>query len=516
MSENLGNSSVGISTNLTNLNNYLSQYNDLTCYIYFKVNDFELDTRDGNTFKHFAVSIENKKTGTGQGNEFTLKIAYHPNFSEVNNNIINNINKFEELMSVVTDASNGDLSSLSRGDCILKYGYIKQSGDVYQEYTGFGKLLKYTVTANKQIVEYTLSGYTGDKITVSKVNWYPGISEDSIESSDSDAIKWILYDDNGNPAKGNGYDDFNSLTTEEKIKALDNLGMVSLKANPYFILKRFIDEYNNSVTDQKVTNATTFSISYGSKGDNNKTELNEDYLKNNLKPVTVSLCRSQSPIEYIQYLIGMFSENLGEEDLLSTYKIDDSIEPRYTYEFVQKISGSDSVTNEVEVKISRLDPQSNYCDYSFYGYSPDNHLLISYDLEYDGTVALNAKTSLDSVDDTEGTIYIDAYGEIKSKVILTGSSIVSGNIDNVTVGESNVWLDNISVANKCTITTVGLPFEVPVNSKFNVGMYIGGELHHTSGICTVVGAVDKISNGIFNTTVSLVRLPGTGSGVKTN
>lgn len=501
----------GIGTKLTNLNNYLTQYQDLTCYIKFTVNNFILDTRSLNSFEHYAISLENQKTGAGTGNQFTLTIAFNPYYNA--NGTDSNINSFEQNLSTF------DTNPDQRNYCTLEYGYITQNGIVLDNYIGYGMLLKYSMTANSQIVEYKLEGYTGEQISALRVNWYPQIAESSLENAKEqreqigDVYYLIVEPNDATSDDANEQSALSNLSTDEIIQRIESLGIQGFVMNPYKALKQFITEYNDSIeiSGNNINNYTTFEIGYGTKGTAENDKLDENYLIQNLKNVQISPCRSQSPIEYMQYLIGLFSEEI---DPLENYKANNSnISPRYTYEFKQENTDDNTIT----VVVNRLDPQQDYADYTFNLYTSDNKLLINYNLEYDGTIALTAKTSIDSVnnDNTEPTIYIDETGMIKQQAVLTGSSLVNGNVTDVLVGEANVWLDNISISNKCTLTTVGLPFEVPINSRFYVNIYIGNTLHHTSGSCLTLGCVDRINNGRFTTEISAIRLQGKSNGVIT-
>ena len=108
--------------------------------------------------------MENQKTGAGQGNKFTIKIVFHQDFDDKKRNIL----EFEKQLA---DAPK------NRNVCELQYGYL--NGMSSPKYVGF--LLQYEVTANKQLVEYTLSGVSGEQTSsIATVNWYPmldGIDE---------------------------------------------------------------------------------------------------------------------------------------------------------------------------------------------------------------------------------------------------------------------------------------------------------------------------------------------------
>lgn len=144
------------------VNTYAKSHHDMTAFIYFKVNDFELDTRSSNSFEHYAISMENAKTGVGQGNQFKIRIAYHKNFSNYAD-----ANRLEKALSqlrnsaTVTNGFSNAKVSLSKNECILQYGYLTDDPTLTSP-TYKGLLLKYSVIANKQIIEYTLEGYTSE------------------------------------------------------------------------------------------------------------------------------------------------------------------------------------------------------------------------------------------------------------------------------------------------------------------------------------------------------------------
>ena len=117
-------------------------------------------------------------------------------------------------------------------------------------------------------------------------------------------------------------------------------------------------------------------------------------------------------------------------------------------------------------------------------------------------------------EDTEDDmLYIDSRGQLRARAVITRDMFVEGSLDEVQVKQQNTWLDKMSCSNNCTMTTFGLPFEIPVSTVFNVSMFIGDTPHHSSGRCYVTGIVDRIDNGKFTTQFSMIRLPGKGSGV---
>lgn len=484
---------------IAKIDNYIGSRHDATCFIWFKVNNFELDTRDSDTFKHFAISLENQKTGVGLGNSFKITLAYHPQFSNESN-----INAFEERLSTLREACL-DINNTSalqeivtnRNTCFLKYGYITDNGDILEtpEYTGY--FLKYTVNANKQIVTYILEGTSGENVITSTVNWYPKPTGFEGESTDSETniISAVLSYDKDNST-------MSLAEINDNIKRLnESFGQSTPKGNPYDILDYFIYDYNNEMVKLSASNAISDPTKFRLV-DNTGLDLKNN---NVLEPVAVSLCRSQTAIEYIKYLVSMFSEKI--DGLLSYYKQQKGIAKRWTVEFKK----STEEANTINVVLSCIEMrESDIYDYEFIGYRPNNNLLIDYNLNYDGTIALTVGQNMS---EDNSSIYIDSRGQLKKKANITSDMFVSGAIDEVLIKEQNEWLDQISCANNCSMKTFGLPFEIPVGAVFNVGIEIDGKLHHSSGRCYVTGITDKIENGMFTTDFSMIRLPGRGNGV---
>lgn len=486
-----------LSTKIDYINDYIgNKGHDITSFIYFKVNQFELDTRSIDSFKHYAISLENQKTGVGQGNMFTIRMAFHKDFSHLGVQI----NQLEEALSTLSKASlelNVQELKNSRNRCLLQYGYLSNdNGLISPMYEGM--LLEYHVTANKQIVEYTLKGYTGEKAAVGTVNWYPKIKKvnKTIGQYATNMIAELITKKEAA--------NMTAAETEELLKELNSVYTGPIKCNPFDALQIFLADYNAEIqviAEKQGITATTFKTEL-----DGTTVTQEDVDK--LRPVTLSLCRNQTPLQYIEYLVSMFVEDTGDQYALEYLKTQYEIVDRWVYEFKR----SEEDYNVIRVILHKISSQSDSFDYEFQGYLLDNNLLIDYSLNYDGTVALTVSDSM--AEDTEDDmLYIDSRGQLRARAVITRDMFVEGSLDEVQVKQQNTWLDKMSCSNNCTMTTFGLPFEIPVSTIFNVSMFIGNTPHHSSGRCYVTGIVDKIDNGKFTTQFSMIRLPGKGSGV---
>lgn len=483
---------------IESINSFIKSKHDTTCFIYFKVNQFELDTRSSDSFKHFAISLKNEKTGVGQGNTFTIEIAYNKRYSNDANDINKTINEFERSLSNLNDFSLGRTKKYNpdKNKCYLKYGYIEE-GRNYQTSEYEGLLLKYTVNANQQIVRYTLIGYTGEKAAIGTVSWYPKVK--TIQDNGSDSVVTLMT-----------AEEVLALSDTEKKNLTEKLNSVytgKLKVNPYEALRIFLGDYNATAkaaaVKQNVT-PVTFKVTCASANIEQKAQ--------NLRPVSLSLCRNQTPLDYIKYLVSMFTDNSTDSYALQLIKEKLKIVERWVYELRYSKETNNSNGIVIEVRLNFISSNENEVyDYNFKGYTLDNVLLIDYSLNYDGTVALSVSNTDSGEEDN--TIYVNSEGKLVNKAVPTRDLFVEGELDEILVQKQNDWLDLMSCSNNCTMTTVGLPFEIPVGSIFNVQMYIDETPHHSSGRCYVTGITDNISNGNFTTTFNMIRLPGRGSGV---
>lgn len=499
-----------IATKVGKLDEWSRENNDLTAYISFEVNNFKLNTSSADTKQHYAISFENQKTGAGQGNKFTIKIVFNKDFDANNRTIL----EFEEALAGA-NVSNPAL----RSRCSLEYGYLLDN--VPQELKPtkyYGMLLQYDVTANKQLVEYTLYGVSGEQTaSLATVNWYPrleGIEKDDVAWVDLQALSISALD--SDDLKGN-YD--------RKIQEFNAAFNNPIKINPFEALCRFVYDYNDYIkrvcdtkrnlacVQFKIVDETGLGFTSGVSN-----------LTQELKPVNISVCRNQTAIEYIQYLIGLFQIKYKQDDYyMQYYQKNNEVVDRFVMEFKYDSVGMSGSTNGnfyIKIVIRRLQSRSsdNSVAYTFSNYTPNNRMLLDFTLRYDGTVALAARSNYEEEaseeEETDKRIYINSDGKIVAKATLTKNMFVAGSYDRVLIEESNTWLDRISCSNNATIKTIGMPFEIPIGTVFGVQSYIGETLHHTSGRCYVVGVVDKIQNNMFTTEMTLVRLPGAYNGIQ--
>lgn len=491
-SENIQN----LNTNIGYVNDYLKNKHDMTSFIKFSIGDknnpsFSLNTADLDSFNHYAISLENQKTGVGKGNQFKLKIAYHKHFSNYQD-----INKLEAALagvkknSLMREEFSG-AKNIKKNQCYLQYGYLVNNNRLQSpEY--IGTILKYTVTANQQIVQYTLEGFSGEQTSSSNVvNWYPNVvGSDSVGTllgKTRRAVMTLRDKASSNQLAEDAVEDF--------INDLDKQYSGGITFNPFFLLDIFFQDYNQNVAAEGgskyyLLDCTGKSEHLGSV--------------DVLEPVHAVLCKGQTPLQYAEYLISLFK-----------YKTDNFAIKYLQQEGITSDRFVYSVKNDIEnnkiyvcVDVIQDDTSDSKVAYDFTGYSTNNALLIDYNLNYDGTVALSVSEQEETSKNQDNAIYVDKSGLLRVRTSLTRDLFVSGEISEVLIAKQNTWLDKISVANSCTLTTFGLPFEISIGTIFKCGVYITDTLHHTSGNCYVTSIVDKINNSKFTTDFTLIRLPG--------
>lgn len=482
---------------IENVNKHVQEH-DITPFIVFRVNSFELNTRDSDSFKHYAISMENVKTGVGQGNQFKIKIAYHKHFSNYES-----INQLEQALGplragslIAYDENNIEETrkALGKNECSLQYGYITGGQDLITPlYTGL--LLKYNVTANKQIVEYTLEGFTGEQIKVDTVNWYPNIRGMSFKRTKAKErvgmgiLRW----------KSNTEETLTEEQIKQIAKKLNTEYTDGIVFQPYLALDCFFQDYNKSVSED----STKYYLV-----DCTGKKLH-DY--NTLEIVRLSLCRGQTPLQYIEYVVGQFKLVETTDYAYKYLQQEKKTSTRFIYELI-KDKDDPTITYVCIDYIDELDEDNlkSKVAYDFKGYSTENNLLVDYNLNYDGTVALSIANNYsdDEEKDENNAIYIDRTGMIKKRVSLSKDMFVAGEIDEVLISKQNSWLDKVSTVNDVKMTTLGLPFEITIGTIFRCGVYITDKLHHTSGNCFVTGITDRIENNQYLTNFTMIRMPG--------
>lgn len=140
-----------VATTVNTVSNALTENPLYSTYIEFSINELKVLNTSTSRAKNIAVSLINKKNGSGEANTFTLVIAHGPGFSpDFDANALE-----MALMSNTALIAERGPESLR---CKLRYGY---SEPFIQTVEYEGLLLNYTMDCQDGILIYTLTGYSG-------------------------------------------------------------------------------------------------------------------------------------------------------------------------------------------------------------------------------------------------------------------------------------------------------------------------------------------------------------------
>lgn len=443
-----------------------------TPYIKFEINGLTVLTVSQENYQNIAVSLANKKNGSGEANTFTLVIAYSPSFNDGFDP-----NALEESLMSINKSGN-----LRRLECKLTYGYADTD---LKTTTYTGLLLNYEMDCQDGSLVYTLTGYSG----LSRL----------IESKDPIVIDSSLYDTDGKvqPTK------VAQWLIETKMKDSEGTSSISYKAS------------SGMIRGENVI------------GSDEPIQLASQLDKNPMKALTDILNKATHRSQYSQLNIDAENNTAGNS-VLGTSKI--------TYGWYV----NDAVTTETgpEVFIYADDPaeEADQQDaFTFNWNAPVNEngsLVLSFKPSFNGQALISlwdsanaAKTSTLDEDATEdqlsgtGSFFVANDGSLKvapdTEVPVSGGDIESV-VCNIEQAKST-WIQAVQYPYKATLTTIGIPCEIPLTGIIQINALIGYNdntavrAHHSSGKYMVQGVEDLINQGGFTTTWDLLKVESVAS-----
>ena len=211
------------------------------------------------------------------------------------------------------------------------------------------------------------------------------------------------------------------------------------------------------------------------------------------KEITISAVKNVSVLGYLNLLINKMesSSNASNSELNdSIYMIsisDDSNGSKFKINKVSNIKSSiKNVPFMYEVNI---------------GY-PDENFVLDFDVNTDFAWALAYNGSKKVV---KYDYDIDQFGEIQAKKV---PSYYKDEIDEV--GNRNLWTSLTRYPVDATLTIRGLTQASLLMQYIKINSYMYGAKRITSGVYIVTGQQDNIGNGVYSTTLQLMRVTGDG------
>lgn len=455
-----------------------------TIWIYFKIGsvltlcnstaNYNLYSSDNKIITNLLMSLEYSKNGSGQANNFTLNIAYTPNILNVNE-FVGDINYIDRVLS-------------SHRDCTLRYGYCVDGEQLLSpEYSC--SILDFDVSIENQIVKYTITGYSAVSSLTEKLQNYPrfSIEQTTNEDGSKNERKVVAKNPDGTNYEGDTYDSIlNDTNAIDPIKlaklVLDKA--VGTKTDYGYKIVVEDDAKANSLSEVKAaSNVSVF-----------------EYVNSLLKSATDLENSNKTSAETTR------SNRTNTENNSKTVK-DDSDESEI--ELADKTVFGYEISEPKEEKtitIYKYDPNKDIqtIDIVFDIMNEGNSIVKSFETSFKGSV-LAALVGAQIKDENNKPCNVDEDGTIiDSSTLLNVTPI--GDVESDINSEAANWATAVHHCYKATLSTMGLPCEIPINTKFNIKPIIYTQQHHTGGYYMCTKSTDTLDSSGFTTTLELMKL----------
>ena len=412
-------------------------------WIYFKAGDLEIDTRKKDT--NIFMSCNNRKNGSGQANSFSVCVAYVPNINSPDVNYIDVKLYGPNAKAGYQDTSNATGSygnAAVLNECVLQYGY----GNLNIASPRYvGQLLDYKVEIQNGMLMYTMTGYSGCVSEKENKHEFPQIGSMSYE------------EDGSNP------------TPQETER-------------PTVVVKRAFEQYLPEYT------VTIDSSALGKD-----------------KAIVIGSLQDKTVFEYAREVLA-----LAEDESVTD---SDDIAGKSVYYFtISDVENSKKIT--IKRTNPREDSQNAKANVIFdwmggFGNNTNVHtgnLVQNFNTEFKGAIALNAMAKKSEGTEDEYSYSINSYGEVVKAKMFIGDPMSGDYIQSDASKNLSAWATATQYAYKATLTTVGLPCEIPIGEYIRVRPLIYGREHLTGGVYMITGSEDNVDNSGFTTTLSLVKI----------
>lgn len=559
-----------------------------TTFIEFEINGVKIRTSNDPS-ESIAMSLVNKRNGSGEANTFTLIVAFAPNFST---NF--DPNSFE--IALMGDAGQFVASEDPTNylKCKLQYGY----GDSISLRTACyeGLLLDYECDCQDGILIYTLTGYSGlstytetrDALTLTEIveafteddgEGEGEEGEETPEGEDVEAGGDVPVENNPPEARtptggeGEGEDSGEGEGEEgeegeedtedssvEAPTAVDE-ARTKVKAQPtvaaQYIIEKYLPEY--TCMFGKIANESVL-------GSDESTELTTQLDKNPMKALTDILNKAvhkeqakslkenktipnDRKIKYSWFVSDDVSD--GNKPKICIYAYDPSTvaeaQAAFTFNWGQSITegynglvlsfkpnfkGSSLLglwnlyKSELASNLQEGDGGEGEGGESEGGGESGVNAGISAEAPSSGgsndssgesTGEVTEEIAEQRTSDTVtgiGTYFLKDDGSI-GVAEETSAAISGGDFDTVTANIEQLrssWIDAVQFPYGATLTTMGIPCEIPISGVININAFVGynssmrSRIHHTSGNYMVQSVEDTIDASGFRTQWNLFKL----------
>lgn len=433
-----------------------------------------VDTASKEWLENNLISFTHNMNGSGEANTFTLEILFKPH-DRTFKSIMGLENKL--LAACQVYESEKELKSVDDiyNNCTFIYGYGDDISLRSPEY--YGTIMDYDCKLENGNLRYTITGYDG------------------LYTSKEYRIS----------AKSEYLTDAGGATINDPMSYIARIFEVEFKDNNLYKVK-FINIEKDKVTYP--------GESYKQFNQKNIFQVIKDILSGCMTTDQYNAASGTSTLEGEEQgppsPARIFSPNQKQ---IFSYYIDnkpDSNGGKYGTVYIYKM---ESIYGE-ENKSKTEETISADCNITFGWFAPSagayNHIVKSWSPKFKGSILMAMATTYKQGSDKYYTM--DDNGDIKEVTSLGAARLGQSEDETAdkyilsTVQEYDNWAFPTQYPYQASMTTIGVPCEVPMTGTIKIIAKMGSEKHHSSGVYIVLGKTDKISSGGFFSDFELFKI----------
>lgn len=507
---------------LTNVNNMLAKDNIYSTWIRLdigksKENRISFNSASNDTNKNLILSLDFEKVISGAANKFIIKIAF--DLFHYGQNTKGNVEALDELIYKALSIDNYDKAN-DQFYCKFQYGYnvTEDTQLVSPVYEGMITDIKPSVDYMNGKTYYTIEG-TSFVLNASVPYTYQAVKEEN----GLEVVARTLWYHYGHP------------DTKSALSGISG-----------------IDSQHEDVTGAKNNNVPTVARFMIDVPEN---------LRNSASKISMGTINDMTPIDYIKEVLSKTFNTSDpsyiNDDQGERYDIvEGCFKPYYTY-YITDSGGNGVPTIHICYIASQSEAISDSngirkINFNFEWFNKSNNIVVGWNPEVNIKQYFLIRSRIDSISSKinmnrqEIEINKKTLAEVEREhdrwnnyqgtgnwIIDTINKGVWGLMSNITKGQKENLENSIASLNanikelqdsleaysqgyefyKATITLVGIPADVPVSCILSIRPKIFESISRTQGNYMVLGATDKINtNGLFTTTINLLRLNDYGKG----
>ena len=429
--------------------------------LHFNTNQQNISINNKSISGNLISALRFEKNGSGSANSFTLTAYYAPTEADDPN--------------VIDNAISGTLAS-AMTSCMIQFGY-SFSGQLVSSATYIGSIFDYSVEVQNNMLVYTFTGYSNAAAHSGFTFDLPAITEKTDIKSIIDKALLECY-------RETILDKFDK---DKVVTAVIHNGV-----------RNYSDTIRTALNELKEAKEETLAncpieVTY------------DDTVNTRCAKMTFGGASDVNFFEFLDELLGCARDDYSKDMIdLQNNKVTHFGE----YYYIVQDTGK-SVTDKIKIKICRREvyPTVYNSSYTFYWGAAFNknsgcNLVQNFRTEYKGAINLainNAGQTTSYSIDEDGNLVATMTGT-------NGSSTASTVMPNDIARNNNQYINGLQYSYKATLTTLGVPFDIPIGTYITINCVIGNQKHHTSGVYMVIGTEDNISTNGFITTWSLIKM----------